>query len=204
MTFFLHSHGIAHPHRSAKLAHFVLALSLSLAAASLSQQARAHDSPNPDLTKSDAPSRGASNVSPEVAQRAAAIARQTMSPFCPGRTLSDCPSEYATAWRKDIRAMVAAGMSSDEIQKELESRVGENLSGSPNRNASYGVSIGLALGAGLVLFFVLSRLRLNSAASRAKSKEEGAAASDSDASATPAVDDRRLQEELELAGENDD
>jgi cytochrome c-type biogenesis protein CcmH/NrfF len=117
-------------------------------------------------TEGEVPSRGTTNVSTEVAQKAAAIARQTMSPFCPGRTLSDCPSEYATAWRRDIRAMVARGMSADEIQRELESRVGANLSGSPNRSAGYGVSLGLALGAAFVLFFVLSRLRRNSQPSK--------------------------------------
>jgi len=164
----------------------------------------------------DAPSRGTGNVSPEVAQKAAAIARQTMSPFCPGRTLSDCPSEYATAWRRDIRAMVAQGMTADEIQRELESRVGANLSGSPNRAASYSVSIGLALGAALVLFFVLSRLRLNSNARKNAAREEGTAArcdaaagadtAAADASAAPAalVDDERLERELLAANGEDD
>ena len=128
-----------------------------------------------------------------------------MSPFCPGRTLSDCPSEYATQWRKDIRAMVAAGMSAAEIQKELESRVGENLSGSPNRNASYGVSIGLALGAALVLFFVLSRLRSNGQTARSEKGADKAAKDEKkpavDASA---VDDARLERELRLADGDDD
>ncbi len=155
----------------------------------------------PAIVAQDAPSRGASNVSPEVAQKAAAIARQTMSPFCPGRTLSDCPSEYATQWRKDIRAMVAQGMSAAEIQKELESRVGENLSGSPNRRAGYGVSIGLALGAALVLFFVLSKLRSNA---EANSDKKGAKKTDDTKRLGSEVDDARLDEELKLAdGEED-
>jgi len=127
-----------------------------------------------------------------------------MSPFCPGRTLSDCPSEYATQWRKDIRAMVAQGMSASEIQKELESRVGENLSGSPNRSAGYGVSLGLALGAALVLFFVLSRLRHNS---RKVAPAAAAAAAEPDAAqaqAAPLVDDARLERELALAEGDDD
>ncbi|HXS19552.1 MAG TPA: cytochrome c-type biogenesis protein CcmH [Polyangiaceae bacterium] len=160
----------------------------------------------------DAPSRGTSNVSPEVAQRAAAIARQTMSPFCPGRTLSDCPSEYATAWRRDIRAMVARGMSADEIQRELESRVGANLSGSPHRGAGYGVSIGLALGAALVLFFVLSRLRQNSIRRKQSSAVQAAdaagpsreAGSSSAKQGNSVVDDERLESELRAVGGDDD
>jgi cytochrome c-type biogenesis protein CcmH/NrfF len=71
-------------------------------------------------------------VSGEVTRKATSISRQTMSPFCPGRTLADCPSEYAAEWRRDIRQMVAEGKSASEIQAELESRVGGNLSGIPN------------------------------------------------------------------------
>jgi cytochrome c-type biogenesis protein CcmH/NrfF len=180
--------GLGPPHRAARPlrrgVHLCLALALlcgALVGAS-AQLASAQRAQEPSA-EADVPSRGTTNVSPEVAQKAAAIARQTMSPFCPGRTLSDCPSEYATAWRRDIRAMVARGMSADEIQRELESRVGSNLSGSPNRGAGYGVSLGLALGAALVLFFVLSRLRLNSQANK-NGEARGNAAAQTDQSST--------------------
>lgn len=102
--------------------------------------------------------------------------------------------------------MVAAGMSADEIQKELEGRVGENLSGSPNRNASYGVSLGLALGAALVLFFVLSRLRRNSASGRTSTKD-GPKKAEKVGSDTPPpsslVDDTRLEQEIELVADDE-
>ncbi len=153
-------------------------------------------------TTEPAPTRGSADVSPEVAAKAASIARQTMSPFCPGRTLDDCPSEYASEWRRDIRAMVAKGMTAAEIQDELEKRVGGNLSGIPNRESSYALPIIFATGAALVLYFVFVRLRR---------KDEDGEGSPSDAAAAPntkkagkgdtskasSVDDDRLAQELE-------
>lgn len=147
-----------------------------------------------NLMADDAPSRGAANVSPEVAQKAAAISRQTMSPFCPGRTLSDCPSPNATEWRKEIRAMVAAGMSAADIQAELEKRAGGSLSGSPNRKTSWSVPIFLTLAAALTLYFVFARLRPRKAVRATKEKSDG------ETGKTPpsaGVDDARLAQELE-------
>lgn len=212
------STSIWRPRPVARLTLIWLALSVSMSATTLAVEGDPGPAP---VNVEEAPSRGTGNVSPEVAQKAAAIARQTMSPFCPGRTLSDCPSEYATAWRRDIREMVARGMSAHEIQRELESRVGANLSGSPNRSAGYGVSLGLALGAGLVLFFVLTRLRHNSLAARsarntratdlraqadpARGVNQGDETSkDQKTTVAPSIDDRRLEEELRLAdGDNE-
>lgn len=143
------------------------------------------------------------DVSPEAAHRAAAIARQTMSPFCPGRTLADCPSPNAAEWRSDIRDMVERGMSAAEIQDELEARIGSNLSGSPGREVSYAVPIGFGLLAFGVLGAVLFRLRrARSAPGAALPKEENVAAaarSNPVAAAAPdevGVDDARLEHEL--------
>ncbi len=146
-----------------------------------------------------APSRGAADVSPEVAAKAASIARQTMSPFCPGRTLDDCPSEYASEWRRDIRAMVAKGMTAAEIQDELEKRAGGNLSGIPNRESSYALPIVFATGAALVLYFVFLRLRRKEEGDEPKGGKEGAKKKGTKKGSTspPSVDDDRLQRELE-------
>jgi cytochrome c-type biogenesis protein CcmH/NrfF len=151
---------------------------------------------NPGVAWAEAPpSHGAeaegSDVSPEVAQKAASIARQTMSPFCPGRTLSDCPSEYAAEWRRDIRTMVAEGLSASEIQARLEARVDGNLSGIPNRDASYALPMGLAAAAALLLFFVFMRLR-------GRKEEPPKGGGRERTPSTPAtVDDQRLNEELD-------
>lgn len=129
--------------------------------------------------------------SPEVIRRASSISRQTMSPFCPGRTLSDCPSEYATEWRSDIREMVAQGLSADEIQAELEKRAGGNLSGIPNRESSYVLPIVLSVVAGLVLYLVFARLRRPEKVVPAKKTKKSSPKSPA------AVGDERLDAELE-------
>lgn len=141
---------------------------------------------------------GTSDASPEVVRRASSIARQTMSPFCPGRTLADCPSDQAADWRADIRRMVQEGKSADEIQAELSQRAGDDLSGIPHRETSYALPASFALLAGGVLFFVFRRLRANS---RGKAEEDKQHARKK--SAEPAVDDRRLDEELAAEEEDD-
>lgn len=98
-------------------------------------------------------------MNPEVARKSASIAKQTMSPFCPGRTLADCPSPSAAEWRRDIELMVAEGREAPEIQEVLSQRVALDLSGSPQKDASYAVPVALALSALLLLAFIFFRLR---------------------------------------------
>lgn len=133
-----------------------------------------------------------SDASAGLTQKATSIARQTMSPFCPGRTLADCPSEYAAEWRRDIRQMLAEGKSASEIQAELESRVGGNLSGIPNDDSSYALPIGVATAAALLLFFVFMRLRGRGDDDGPPPDKEG-----DKPQPPPAVDDARLEDELE-------
>lgn len=55
--------------------------------------------------------------------RVRTIERSTLSPFCPGQTLYDCPSPRAAEWRSDIRRWVDEGVSSKEIKGRLQARV---------------------------------------------------------------------------------
>lgn len=101
----------------------------------------------------------ADGVSPEVARKSASIAKQTMSPFCPGRTLADCPSPSAAEWRREIEVMVAEGREAPEIQSLLSDRAALDLSGSPQKDASYAVPVTLAVSAVLLLAVIFFRLR---------------------------------------------
>lgn len=102
----------------------------------------------------------ADGVSPEVARESASIARQTMSPFCPGRTLADCPSPSAAEWRREIEVMVAEGREAPEIQALLSERAALDLSGSPQKDASYAVPLVLTAAALLLLAGIFLRLRV--------------------------------------------
>jgi cytochrome c-type biogenesis protein CcmH/NrfF len=58
----------------------------------------------------------------EEERRAVGIYRNTQSPFCPGRTLDDCPSASAGAWRQDIRDWLEAGDDAATIRARLQAR----------------------------------------------------------------------------------
>ena len=157
-------------------------------------QATAHGSTDPVTPAAGKPAD--EQLSPEQEATAAAIARQTMSPFCPGRTLADCPSEYAAEWRRDIRQLLAEGQSPVEVQDELERRAGANLSGSPARDTSYWIPGAFALLGVGVLGAIFVRLRKAPPDARSTTPDATSTA------AKPSVDDARL--EAELAAEDDD
>lgn len=52
------------------------------------------------------------------------IARQVMSPFCPGVTLHDCPSDAAVELRQQIAQWARAGWARERIVAHLESEYG--------------------------------------------------------------------------------
>jgi cytochrome c-type biogenesis protein CcmH len=144
-------------------------------------------------------------LTPAEESQAAAIARQTMSPFCPGRTLADCPSEYAGEWRQDIRRMLAEGRSAAEIQDELERRAGANLSGIPARDTSYWVPASFALlGVGVLasIFIRLRRRPSPEAPDATATATSKTAAGVSPETAKP-IDDDRLEAELRAEGDDD-
>jgi cytochrome c-type biogenesis protein CcmH/NrfF len=110
-----------------------------------------------------------------------------MSPFCPGRTLYDCPSPNAADWRRDIEAMLLSGKSPEEIQTVLAGRVEEDLSGSPNAHASYLWSLVFLFVAVLGLALLFRRLR-------PRKTSPGSSLPQPD---LRGVDDSRLDEELD-------
>lgn len=131
----------------------------------------------------------------EVERRAEALSRSVMSPFCPGRTVSACPSPNAQAWREDIRRWVREGVSADEIRQRLAARAPEhNLSGAPLKRLGWALPVGVGLLSIVALWLALRYLlRSQPAAAGAKKPDE---------SAPPPADDRedwdaKLKQELD-------
>lgn len=95
----------------------------------------------------------------ERSRRALALAGDLMSPFCPGRTLADCPSPDAAVWREDIRTWMNAGVPDSEIRARLQARMPEqDLSALPGGPLGWMVPI-LILVAGLgILYAALRRV----------------------------------------------
>ena len=55
------------------------------------------------------------------------IFETVLSPYCPGRTISNCPSPQADLLRASIRRRLAAGETTDEVKEELYTVFGDEL-----------------------------------------------------------------------------
>ena len=91
-----------------------------------------------------------------------AMAHDLMSPFCPGRTLAECPSPQADELRLWILTQAAAGAPQEEIQEALYERFGDQILSAPRPEgwglAAYVIPIvGFILGGGAV-WLALRRL----------------------------------------------
>ncbi|HEY5658687.1 MAG TPA: cytochrome c-type biogenesis protein CcmH [Myxococcota bacterium] len=87
------------------------------------------------------------------------VANELMSPFCPGRTLADCPSQYAESLRLWIIVQEAAGRTRTDVENELYERYGDVMRPAPRAEglglAAYVVpSVIILLGAVVVAAFL--------------------------------------------------
>jgi cytochrome c-type biogenesis protein CcmH len=83
------------------------------------------------------------------------LSRNIMSPFCPGLTLHDCPSDAAIELRQDILEMVQEGMSDEEIMNRLEQQYGPIISAVPDDGRSWlvwGLPAAALLGGGALAY----------------------------------------------------
>jgi cytochrome c-type biogenesis protein CcmH/NrfF len=86
------------------------------------------------------------------------ISREVMSPFCPGVTLHDCPSDTSLALRSRIEAWAVDGWSRERIMNELEEQYGPSIRAVPGVGGSgLGAWLvpGLAVGLGGTLLYLL-------------------------------------------------
>jgi len=93
------------------------------------------------------------------------MAHDLMSPFCPGRTLSACPSPQADQLRQWILFQAAAGQSQEQIEEILYERFGDVLLSAPKAEGGWGVSayaipiVGFLLGGAFVAFMIMRLAR---------------------------------------------
>lgn len=69
-----------------------------------------------------------------------ALAHETMSPFCPGRTLAECPSPNAAELRMWIINQAAAGATREEVNAMLYERFGEEVLRAAPKAEGWGLS----------------------------------------------------------------
>jgi cytochrome c-type biogenesis protein CcmH len=84
-----------------------------------------------------------------------------MSPFCPGRTLPDCPSPQAADLQRWIRDQERIGRSRNDVETELVSQFGDVILQSPRTNgfglAAYVIPVVALLAGGSLLVYFLRR-----------------------------------------------
>lgn len=59
------------------------------------------------------------------------INHEFLSPFCPGRSLADCPSKAANDLKKDVLNRIESGQTKDQVMTALETEYGEHLNSLP-------------------------------------------------------------------------
>ena len=94
------------------------------------------------------------------------ISNAYMSPYCPGRTISSCPSPDARALRDEIAVWAGSGEDEPTIISKLETRFGNVIYASPQDGAGgvlkYFPALIFLLGIGLY-FSKLTKLKSQSA-----------------------------------------
>jgi len=91
------------------------------------------------------------------ARAAHELSRELMSPYCPGRTLADCPSPDAGVVRDEIRAALRDGESVDSIRARIESRFGAQVIGVPTTLLGWMIPVVVLAAGAIVLVFALRR-----------------------------------------------
>ncbi|MCA1840735.1 MAG: cytochrome c-type biogenesis protein CcmH [Actinomycetota bacterium] len=79
------------------------------------------------------------------------VAGRTMSPFCPGLTVQECPSSQAAELRRRIGQKVVQGATNRQIDDWLVSNYGASILAKPKQAVSWLIPLALFLIAGTVL-----------------------------------------------------
>ncbi len=89
------------------------------------------------------------------------LSHELMSPFCPGRTLPDCPSPQAAELQRWIRDQERMGRSRGDVETELVSQFGDVILQAPRASgfglAAYVIPVVLLLSGGSLLVYFLRR-----------------------------------------------
>lgn len=128
---------------------------------------------------------GAGGAGAEPPNWAYQMAHDLMSPYCPGRTLSACPSPQAAELRQWILFQAAAGRTREDIEASLYEQFGDEILGAPKAEgwgfSAYAVpALGFLLGGGLVVFLIRGLASKPEGAPSTPSRPVAAAASPAD------------------------
>lgn len=123
--------------------------------------------------------------------RATTMYQQVLSPFCPGRSLNDCPSSKATELKDQMKARLEQGEAPEAIIEGVLAQYGEQFRAVP-RFAGVGVFV-WAIPLSFVVLGGLWALRVSSGRKGPSSKSKAPISSEGKLSAEV---EQRLREEL--------
>ncbi len=133
--------------------------------------------------------------SPASAEWGYTLIDEMMSPYCPGRALSECPSPDAEKLRVWILDQEKAGRSQEEVSEELYGQFGEALRQSPKAEGvgviAYVIPMAVFGVGGLLVAFLLSRKGGGPPPGTGGTSEKPLQASG------PAISDEELERELD-------
>lgn len=78
------------------------------------------------------------NINAEQERITQEISDNVMSPFCPGLTLSACPSPQAKDLKLEIKSWLEKGYSKEAVINQLTISYGEKISGLPRKSSAFG------------------------------------------------------------------
>ena len=89
------------------------------------------------------------------------LSNEMMSPFCPGRTLADCPSDNAESLRLWILVQESTGRARGDVEAELLERYGDVILAAPRPQgfglAAYVIPVSVFVAGGLLVGIFLRR-----------------------------------------------
>ena len=101
---------------------------------------------------------GTSGPDPDSVPTADEVAGRTMSPFCEGLTLNECPHSKSTSLRAQIESMVGEGATNREIDQWMARNYGIASQGRPGAGLAWLAPPALAV-LGLIAVFAVIRQR---------------------------------------------
>lgn len=123
------------------------------------------------------------------------LAREIMSPYCPGLALSDCPSPPAAELRAWIREQEAAGIPRETVRAQLFAQYGDKLLQRPRAQGigllAYAIPVGAIIIGALVLGVYFLR----------RANKESTVQPEPELQAQPQSDELARAVDAEIAGE---
>lgn len=127
--------------------------------------------------------------SEKLDREATTLYQQVFSPFCPGRSLNDCPSSKAAELKDEMRAQLESGASPEAVLQGVIDKYGEQYRAVP-RFAGVGIFVWV-VPLGFVLFGLIAAVVVSLGR-----KKTGPVVDSSRTDSISSDDERRIAEEL--------